>query len=39
MPIVNLQNLPDQDLEAIWAYLRSIKPVRNLVGKPVPPKQ
>ncbi len=39
MPIMNLQNLPDQDLEAIWAYLRSLKPVRNHSGKPVPPRQ
>jgi mono/diheme cytochrome c family protein len=38
MPIMNLQNLPDQDLEALWAYLRSLKPVKNVVGKPLPPK-
>lgn len=38
MPIMNLQNLPDQDLEAIWAYLRTLKPVKNAVGKPLPPK-
>jgi cytochrome c553 len=38
MPITNLQNLPDQDLEAIWAYLRTLKPVKNAVGKPLPPK-
>jgi len=39
MPIMNLQNLPDQDLDAIWAYLRTVKPVRNPVGRPVPPRQ
>jgi len=39
MPITNLQNLPDRDIEAIWAYLRTLKPVRNAVGKPLPPKQ
>jgi mono/diheme cytochrome c family protein len=39
MPIPMLQNLPDQDLEAIWAYLRTVKPVKNLVGKTAPPKQ
>jgi hypothetical protein len=39
MPIVNLQNLPDQDLEAIWAYLRTLKPVKNPVGRPTPPRQ
>ncbi|RPJ84462.1 MAG: diheme cytochrome c-553 [Acidobacteria bacterium] len=33
MPIAFLQNLPDSDLEAIYAYLRSIKPVRNQVGR------
>jgi hypothetical protein len=38
MPITNLQNLPEQDLEAIWAYLRTLKPVKNAVGKPLPPK-
>ena len=27
MPIMNLQNLPDQDLEAMWAYL-ALKPSR-----------
>ena len=37
MPIANLQNLPDKDLEAIFAYLRSIRPVRNTVGRPLPP--
>jgi len=37
MPIMNLQNLPDRDLEAIWAYLRSLKPVKNPVGHPMPP--
>jgi mono/diheme cytochrome c family protein len=39
MPIMNLQNLPDQDLEAIWAFLRTLKPVKNVVGRPMPPKQ
>jgi len=34
MPIVNLQNLPDQDLEAIWAYLRTLKPIKNAPGQP-----
>jgi mono/diheme cytochrome c family protein len=33
MPIANLQNLPDRDLEALFAYLRSVKPVRNAVGR------
>jgi mono/diheme cytochrome c family protein len=38
MPIQLLQNLPDSDLDAIFAYLRTIKPVRNVVGKALPPK-
>jgi len=33
MPIPFIQNLPDQDLDAIYAYLRTLKPVRNLVGR------
>ncbi|HSK09777.1 MAG TPA: hypothetical protein VK911_09380 [Vicinamibacterales bacterium] len=33
MPIPNLQNLPDADLEAIYKYLMTLKPVRNHVGR------
>jgi mono/diheme cytochrome c family protein len=33
MPIPTLQNVPDSDLRAIYAYLRSLKPVRNHVGR------
>jgi len=33
MPIANLQNLPDADLEALFAYLKSLKPVSNPVGR------
>lgn len=33
MPIASLQNLPDSDLQAIYNYLRSLKPVRNNVGR------
>jgi hypothetical protein len=36
MPIGTLQNLPDQDLDAIWAYLRTVKPIRNQVGRTMP---
>ena len=39
MPIAELQNLPDQDLNAIYAYLRTIKPIHNMVGRPTPPKK
>ncbi len=33
MPIGELQNVPDQDLDAIYAYLRTIKPIHNMVGR------
>jgi mono/diheme cytochrome c family protein len=39
MPIAEIQNLPDQDLDAIYAYLRTIKPIHNLVGRTAPPKK
>jgi hypothetical protein len=31
MPIPEYQNMPDEDLEAIYNYLRTVKPVRNNV--------
>jgi hypothetical protein len=38
MPWFNLGGMPDDDLKAIWAYLRSIKPIKNVVPDPkVPP--
>jgi mono/diheme cytochrome c family protein len=39
MPIPTYQNLPDQDLDAIFAYLQTQKPIKNAVGKPMPPKK
>jgi mono/diheme cytochrome c family protein len=37
MPIPTLQNLPDEDLEAIYNYLRTVKAVRNdTSGKAAP---
>ncbi len=33
MPIAGFQNLPDQDLDAIFRYLKSQKPVPNAVGR------
>ncbi len=44
MPIAMYQNLPDQDLEAIFNYLRTVKPVHNdtsgkVVVKPAVPKE
>jgi cytochrome c553 len=37
MPWFVYKNFTDQDLKAIWAYLRSIPPVKNQVPFPVPP--
>jgi len=33
MPIPTLQNLPDADLEAIFKFLQSLKPIKNAVGR------
>jgi mono/diheme cytochrome c family protein len=38
MPIPTLQNVPDSDLRAIYAYLRTLKPIRNAVGRVSPVK-
>jgi len=37
MPWESYRKLPDEDLKAIFAYLKSIKPVENLVPAPIPP--
>jgi hypothetical protein len=37
MPWFVYKNLTDEDLKAIYAYLRTIKPVKNRVPEPVPP--
>ncbi len=38
MPWYNYGGMPDDDLKAIWAYLRTIKPIKNTVPDPkVPP--
>lgn len=39
MPWFNLKDLSDNDFKAIWAYLRSIPPVKNQVPFPIPPGQ
>ena len=36
MPIPVYNNFTDDDLEAVYAYLRTIPPVRNRVPEPVP---
>lgn len=38
MPWVNYINMEDADLRAMFAYLKSIPPVQNVVPAPVPPK-
>lgn len=38
MPWYSLAGLSDADLKAIFAYLRSLKPIKNQVPSPVPPK-
>lgn len=37
MPWQNLVNLKDEDMKAIWAFMRSIPAVKNQVPLPVPP--
>lgn len=37
MPWQNLKNMTDDDLKAMFAYLRSIPPVTNHVPDPIPP--
>ncbi|GAA4281367.1 c-type cytochrome [Gaetbulibacter aestuarii] len=38
MPWQSYKNLPDDDLKAIFAYLKSIKPIENVVPSPLLPK-
>lgn len=39
MPWQGYSQMPDEDLKAIFAYLKSIKPVNNLVPMAIPPVQ
>jgi mono/diheme cytochrome c family protein len=39
MPWYNYANLTDEDIKAVWAYLRSIKPIKNTVPDPKVPPQ
>jgi hypothetical protein len=39
MPWLNLAHLEDEDLKAIFSYLQSLKPVKNLVPAPIPLSQ
>ncbi len=38
MPWEAISHFPDSDLKAIFAYLKTIKPVQNIVPSPIPPK-
>ncbi len=37
MPWTNYAQMSDDELKAVFAYLRSIPPIKNLVPQPVPP--
>jgi hypothetical protein len=37
MPWQNLAQLPDEELKAIYAFLRTLKPIQNHVPESVPP--
>ncbi|NUO84057.1 c-type cytochrome [candidate division KSB1 bacterium] len=37
MPWPGIKQMTDADLKAVWAYLRSVPPVKNQVPLPVPP--
>ena len=37
MPWFDMKDLTDGDLKAIWAYLRSLPPIKNQVPFPIPP--
>jgi mono/diheme cytochrome c family protein len=37
MPWQNFQNITDEDVHAIFSYLKSTKPVANVVPAPLPP--
>jgi hypothetical protein len=39
MPWFNFTALKDEDVSAIFAYLKSLKPVVNVVPQPIPPDQ
>ena len=37
MPWENINQMTDEDLKAVWAFLQSLPPVQNAVPEPVPP--
>jgi hypothetical protein len=38
MPCFDVAALTDRDLKALFAYLKSLKPISNQAPQPVPPK-
>mgnify|MGYP006386998485 CR=1 FL=1 len=38
MPWETISNFTDDDLKSIFAYLKSIKPIENIVPSPIPPQ-
>lgn len=39
MPWQMYKQMSDEDLKSLWAYLRTIKPVKNAIPEPIPPPQ
>jgi hypothetical protein len=39
MPWETIGKMTDEDLKAIFAYLKTVKPIRNRVPMPVPPSK
>jgi mono/diheme cytochrome c family protein len=37
MPWFNYRHMTDEDLAAVWAYTRTLKPIHNQVQEPLPP--
>jgi mono/diheme cytochrome c family protein len=38
MPWQMYAQMTDEDLKAVWAYLRTLKPIKNAVPEPIPPQ-
>ena len=38
MPWQQYSTLPEEDLKAIWAFLRSLPPIKNKVPDPIAPR-
>jgi hypothetical protein len=38
MPWEDFAKMTDEDLKAIFAYLKTLKPVENIVPAPIPPQ-